>query len=202
MKRVLSFAVVAVGLASPALAGAASYDLDPAHTSVTFSVRHMLVTDVRGEFRKVAGTIEYDEKNPTETVIRVAIDPASIDTREEKRNAHLKSKDFFAVEEFPALTFESKKVAVAGKGKLKVIGDLTMRGVTREVVLMVDGPTGEVTDPYGNVKIGATATAVVNRQDFGISWNVKLDRGGVLVSDEVKITIGVQGTKRAIGGNG
>jgi len=178
------------------LVSAASYDIDGAHSSVTFSVKHMMMTNVRGEFQKVSGTIEWDEKNPKATVIKVAIDPASISTRDEKRDGHLKSDDFFAVAKYPALTFESTKVEVVGKGKLKITGKLTMRGVTKDVVLDAEGPSAEITDPWGNVKVGASATATVNRQDFGIMWNAKLDKGGVVVGDDVKITIDIEAIKK------
>ncbi|MBI5507684.1 MAG: polyisoprenoid-binding protein [Deltaproteobacteria bacterium] len=187
--------VAAVVLVAPALAFAATYDLDPVHTTVSFSVRHMMVTNVRGEFQKVSGTIEYDAKNPQKSVIKVAIDPATISTRDEKRDAHLKSPDFFDVAKFPTMTFESTKVEAAAKGKLKVTGKLTMRGITKEIVLDVDGPSAELKDPWGNIKIGASATATVNRKDWGVSWNATLDAGGVVVGDEVKIQLDIEAAK-------
>jgi len=189
-------AVFAVALSSPAVSRAETYDLDPAHTTVTFAVKHMMVTNVRGEFQKVAGTIEYDPKSPETSVIKIEIDPASINTREPKRDAHLKSPDFFDVAKFPTMKFESTKAVAVGKGKLKVTGKLTMHGVTKEVVLDVDGPTAELKDPMGNIKVGASAVAVVNRKDFGLVWNVPLEGGGVLVGDEIKIAIDLEATRR------
>jgi polyisoprenoid-binding protein YceI len=196
MKSIIAAAVGMLAMSVPAHAPAATYDIDPTHTTVAFSVKHMMVTNVHGEFQKVSGTIEYDEGNPTKSVIKVSIDPASITTRDDKRDAHLKSTDFFDVLTYPTLSFDSTKVEVAGKGKFKVTGKLTMHGVTKEVVLDIEGPSDEVKDPYGNVKTGASATAVLNRQDFGISFNAALDKGGVMVGDEVKITLDVEATKR------
>ena len=192
MKQTVLAAAASLIWVLPSLSQAAAYDIDGMHSSVTFSVKHMMVTNVRGEFQKVSGTIDYDERDPHKSVVKVSIDSASISTRD----GHLKSPDFFDVAKFPTITFESTKVEATGKGKLKVTGRLTMHGVTKDVVLDVDGPSGEVKDPYGNIKVGASATAVINRQDFGVSWNAKLDKGGVVVGDEVKITLDIEAAKR------
>jgi polyisoprenoid-binding protein YceI len=190
--------VVAVFL--PSLAGGATWNLDPAHTSVQFSVRHLMVSNVRGEFGKVSGTVEGDEKDPTHAKIQATIDTASIDTRNERRDAHLKSPDFFDVAKFPTMTFASKKVEQVSPGYFKVTGELTLHGVTREVSLDVHGPTGEIKDPWGNSRAGAEATATINRKDFGLTWNQALEAGGVAVGDEVTITIDVEVTKQKAAG--
>lgn len=170
-------------------AGTAVYQIDPAHTAARFKVRHMMVAWVHGEFSNISGSVRFDPVNLANSAIDITIDAASIDTREAQRDAHLKSPDFFDVAAFPAITFRSKKFARAGEDEYKVTGDLTIHGITREVVLNVEGPTPEMKDPWGNVKMGASATAKVNRKDFGLVWNVALEAGGVLVGDDVHITI-------------
>ena len=190
--------VVALGL--PSLARAATWNLDPAHTSVQFSVRHLMVSTVRGAFAKVTGTAQVDEKDLTRTKIQATIDAASIDTRVEKRDAHLKSPDFLDVAKYPTITFVSKKIEQVDPGHFKVTGDLTLHGVTREVSLNVEGPTPEIKDPQGEVRAGAQATTKINRKDFGVTWNLALEAGGVAVSDEVTITIDVEATKETAAG--
>jgi polyisoprenoid-binding protein YceI len=172
-----------------------TYQIDPAHSSAHFLVRHMMVANVRGAFSKVSGTVVYDPDNPGDTSIEAVIDASSIATREEARDTHLKSADFLHVEKHPVITFKSKKVEPAGDGELKVIGDLTIHGVTKEVVLRVEGPTPEHKDPWGNVKMGASATTKIKRSDFGLTWNAVLETGGILVGDDVKIEIDVELTK-------
>jgi polyisoprenoid-binding protein YceI len=172
-----------------------TYEIDPAHSSAHFLVRHMMVANVRGAFSKVSGTVVYDPDNPGDTSIEAVIDASSIGTREEARDTHLKSADFLHVEQHPVITFKSKKVEAAGDGELKVIGDLTIRGATREVVLKVDGPTPENKDPWGNIKMGASATTKIKRSDFGLTWNAMLETGGILVGDDVKIELDVELTK-------
>lgn len=191
MKR-FAWIAAAVALALPGLAHAATYDIDGAHSNAQFKVRHLMISWVRGEFQKVSGTFSYDAKNIGATTINATIDAASINTREEKRDAHLKSPDFFDVAKFPTLTFKSKKTE-GTVGKLKVTGDLTMHGVTKEVVLDVDGPTDSVKDPWGNVRVGASATAKLNRKDFGLAWNKVLETGGVAVGEEIEITLDIEG---------
>ena len=192
--------VILAALALPALAPAASWNLDPAHTSVQFSVRHLMVSTVRGAFGKVSGTVQADEQDPTRSKIEATIDAASIDTRIEKRDAHLKSADFLDVAKYPTITFVSKKIERAGQDHFKVTGDLTLHGVTREVTLDVEGPTTEIKDPMGKTRAGALATTTINRKDFGLAWNQALEAGGVAVGDEVKITIDVEATKQAAAG--
>ena len=190
--------VVALGL--PSLARAATWTLDPAHTSVQFSVRHLMVSTVRGAFGKVTGTVQVDEKDLTRSKIQATIDAASIDTRIEKRDTHLKSPDFLDVAKYPTITFVSKKIEQVDPGHFKVTGDLTLHGVTREVSLDVEGPTPEIKDPMGKVRAGAQATTKINRKDFGVTWNLALEAGGVAVSDEVTITIDVEATKETAAG--
>jgi polyisoprenoid-binding protein YceI len=166
----------------------ATYQIDPAHSGAHFSVRHMMITNVRGEFTKLSGKILWDPENPAQSSIEASIDASSISTHDAQRDGHLKSPDFFDVEKYPTIQFQSTQVNGAD-GELKVKGDLTIHGVTRNVVLEVDGPTPEVRDPWGNIRIGASATTKVNRKDFGLTWNSTLETGGVLVGDEVKISI-------------
>ena len=181
-----------------ALAGAAFsqtvYDIDAAHSAARFSVRHMMVSNVRGEFAKLSGSVVYDSADPAATKIDATIDAASINTNNERRDAHLKSPDFFDAAKFPTMTFASKR-AWKADGILQVEGALTMHGVTRDVVLRIEGPTPEQKDPMGNTRIGAAATTKVNRKDYGLTWNKALESGGVVVSDEVAITIDVEAVK-------
>ena len=192
--------LIVVALALPSLARAATWNLDPAHTSVQFSVRHLMVSTVRGAFGKVTGTVQVDEKDLARSKIQATIDAASIDTRIEKRDAHLKSPDFLDVAKYPTITFVSKKIEQVDPGHFKVTGDLTLHGVTREVSLDVEGPAPEIKDPQGKIRAGAQATTKINRKDFGVTWNQALEAGGVAVSDEVTITIDVEATKETAAG--
>lgn len=179
-------------LAAPALAFGASYDIDPAHSAARFGVKHMMVATVQGEFSKLSGTVVLDEKDLKNSRIEATIDATTISTRNEQRDADLRSAKFFDIGKFPAITFKSTEVKAAGKDRFKVTGDLTMHGVTRPVVLDVESPSIEVKDPYGNAKRGAVATTKLNRKDFGLTWNVALEAGGVMVSDEVVVTIDLE----------
>lgn len=194
MKKIL---VAAVALLTSGSAFAADYTIDPSHSSVGFSIRHMMVSNVRGEFQKFQGEVSIDDKDLTRTKVDVTIDAASINTRDAKRDEHLRSPDFFDTAKYPTITFKSKKVAKAGKGKLKITGDLTMHGVTKPVVLDVEGPTAAVKNPWGKMVRGATATATINRKDFGLGWNQALETGGVLVGEEVKIELEVELVEKA-----
>ena len=176
----------------PGLAFASAWDIDTAHSAAQFSVRHLAVSNVRGEFGKITGTLQLDDKDITKSTVEATIDVTSINTREEKRDQHLKSPDFFDVAKFPTITFKSKKVAKEGSDRLKVTGDLTIHGVTKEVVLQVDGPAKPIKDPWGNTKTGVTATTKINRKDFGLTWNKALETGGLVVGDEVSITLDVE----------
>ena len=196
MRRAFVIVLLAAVAAGPAAAAESTWEIDPAHSSVQFSVRHMMVSNVRGEFRKVSGTVQGDETDPTTAKVEATIDTTSIDTRNEKRDAHLKSADFLDTEKFPTMTFKSKKIEKTGEHRYRVTGDLTLHGVTREVTLDVEGPSAAVKDPMGNVRVGATATAKINRQDFGITWSKSLDGGGVMVGDDIGVTIDVEGTKK------
>jgi polyisoprenoid-binding protein YceI len=184
-------------LAAPSvMLAATTYTIDPAHSTAQFKVRHMMVSNVTGDFGNMSGTITYDPADPSKSSVEAVIDTTSIDTRQPNRDEDLKSPNFFDVAKFPAITFKSKKVERAGEGKLKVTGDLTMKGVTKEVVLDVEGPSPEVKDSRGNVKSGASATTKLKRLEFGITWNPTLDGGGVVVGDDVAITIEIEMKKQ------
>jgi polyisoprenoid-binding protein YceI len=165
--------------------------VDASHSNASFSVRHMMITNVRGEFQKLEGTVSWDPAAPAATQIEATLDVASINTRDAQRDGHLKSADFFDVEKFPKLSFKSKSVTAKGKEHLSVTGDLTIHGVTKEVVLDVEGPSAPSTDPFGNTRVGATATTKIKRDDFGLVWNAALETGGVLVGHDVSITIDI-----------
>jgi polyisoprenoid-binding protein YceI len=180
---------------APALFGA-EYTIDSAHSKAGFSVQHMMVSTVRGQFGNIHGTISYDQANPTAIKVEATIDTTTVNTSEPKRDAHLKSPDFFDVEKFPTMVFKSKSAKKTADG-LAVTGDLTIHGVTKEVVLNVDGPTAEVKNMMGGFTRGASATTKISRKDFGLTWNKALEAGGVLVGDEVKITIDVEAARPA-----
>jgi polyisoprenoid-binding protein YceI len=192
MKAALAILTVMFALTLPGAALAATWTIDPEHSSFGFKVRHLMVSNVRGNFDKFTGTIEADDKDITKSRVQVSIDTASINTNVKKRDDHLRSADFFDVAKYPVMTFVSRKVAKAGDDRLKVTGDLTLHGVTKEVVLDVDGPSMETRDPWGNIRRGATATATINRKDFGLVWNKALETGGVVVGEEVTITLEVE----------
>jgi len=192
-------ALVAVATVA-ALAGpaaATTWDIDPAHTSIQFAIRHMMVSSVHGQFTKVVGTVQTSDKDLSRSIVQASIDASSIDTHEPKRDEHLKSPDFFDVAQFPTITFVSKKIQPAGKGHWKVTGDLTMHGVTKPVVLDVEASGASVKDPMGKTRAGAHATTKINRKDFGIVWNKALDGGGIAVGDQVDVTIDVEGVQQA-----
>jgi len=174
---------------------ASNWDIDSAHSAAEFSVRHLTVSNVRGQFSKVSGTLNLNDQDITKSSVNATIDVTTIDTREPKRDAHLKSPDFFDTAKFSTITFQSKKVEKVGD-KLKVTGDLTLHGVTRPVVLDVDWSASEIHDPFGNTKRGATATTKINRKDFGLTWNKAMEAGGVVVGEEVQITIDLELAKK------
>jgi len=195
MKRFIAIAVAALALSAlPALADTSTWKLDSAHSQTNFAVKHLVISTVRGEFGKTEGTLTLDEADITKSKVEATIDVASVNTREAKRDEHLKSPDFFDVAKFPKMTFVSTKVEKAGEGMLKVTGNLTLKGVTKPVTLDVSGPTKEIKDPWGNVKRGLSATGKLNRQDFGVAWS-KLIEAGPVVGDEVTITIEAELTK-------
>lgn len=166
-----------------------TYKIDPAHSSANFVVRHMMITNVRGGFSGVEGTIEFDSQNPTDARVNAVINTSKINTLDENRDAHLRSADFLDAEKYPTMTFKSTKVEPAGEGEWKVNGDLNIHGVTKPVVLNVEGPTAEGKDPFGNVRIGASATTKIKRSEFGLTWNAALETGGILVGDDLKIEL-------------
>jgi len=171
---------------------AVDWTIDPAHTAVSFGVRHMMVSTVRGHFQKVSGNVLWDAKNPEKSTVSIDVDIASIDTREAKRDEHLRSADFFDAAQFPKMTFRSTKVVKKGDEEYELVGDLTIKGVTRSVTLQVEGPTAEHADPWGFVRMGASAKGKIKRSDFGMTWNAALEMGGVVVGDEVKIELEVE----------
>jgi polyisoprenoid-binding protein YceI len=186
-------AVVAPVSQSAGVSAAASrWEIDTAHASAAFKVRHLMVASVRGHLGPVSGTVFLDQSDLSRSRVEVQIDARGIDTREPKRDEHLRSADFLDVAQHPLVTFRSTAV-VPGRGDgLSVAGDLTIRGVTRPVTLEVEELTAPTTDPWGNVKRGATARAAINRKDFGLTWNVALEAGGVMVADRVDIEIEVE----------
>ena len=191
LRRLFSLCLV-LTLMAPAAVAASTWKINPEHSSIQFQVRYMGLVNVKGSFDKFQGEVALNEKNPSKSTVEVTIESASINTGVPKRDEHLRTDDFFDCPKYPTLHFVSKKVLVAGKQKLKIIGDLTMLGKTREVVLHVDGPTPEIKDPWGHIRRGATARARINRRDFGITWNQALDSGGFMISDVVDIIIEVE----------
>ena len=172
-----------------------TWNIDPAHATAEFKVKHMMIAHVKGHFSKVSGVLTHHESNPAKSKVEAIIEAASIETREPQRNAHLKSADFFDVEKFPTLSFKSSDIKVVGDGELKVQGDLAIRGVTRKVTFAVEGPTPPTKDPWGNTRIAVSATTKINRKDFGLTWNAPLETGGILVGDEVTITLDIEFVK-------
>lgn len=197
LSRIAVTAGLAAILSMPAGAATSEWKIDPAHSSAQFSVRHMAISTVRGAFSKVNGTIVLDDKDITKSTVDVTIDVSTVDTREPGRDNDLRSDKFFDVAHFPTMTFKSKKVEQVTTGKLKVTGDLTIRGTTKEVVLDVEGPTAPIKDPFGFIRAAANATTKINRQDYGVKWNATLDNGGVVVGDDVNITIDAEMVKPA-----
>jgi polyisoprenoid-binding protein YceI len=173
-----------------------TWNIDTSHSGIHFGIRHMVIAKVRGAFERFSGTVELDEANPAASKIAVRIDAASIDTREEKRDAHLRSADFFDVEKYPELTFESTNIEKVEDERYRVTGALTIHGVTKEVVLEAES-LGTGKDPWGNDRITFSAQTSVNRKDFGLTWNQALEAGGVLVGEKVEISLDVQAVKAA-----
>ena len=184
-------ATLLLAAAAGVFAEPASYTLDTAHSSATFSVRHLMVSNVKGNFQVTGGSAVWDPKNLAASKLEAIIDVTSVDTRDPKRDAHLKSPDFFDAAKYPQIKFESTRFTQNGE-VLEIAGNLTIRGVTKPVVLKVDGPTPVVKDPWGNIRIGAAAVTKVNRKDFGVNWNSNLDGGGVVVGDDVNIALEVE----------
>ena len=169
-----------------------TWKLDPAHSAAEFKVKHMMISNVKGRFTAISGSLTLDDNDVENSFVEAIIEAASLNTGEAQRDAHLRSADFLDVEKFPVLSFKSTAVRRAGEGELAVTGDLTIHGVTRAVVFTVEGPTRPMKDPWGNTRVGLTAGARINRKDFGLTWNAALETGGILVGDDVAITLDVQ----------
>ncbi len=176
----------------PTAAAGTKWSIDPAHTSVTFGVRHMMVSTVRGEFQKVTGTVTWDPAQPEATTIEASLDVASINTREAQRDAHLKSADFLDVEKYPTIEFRSRGVGRGTAGGVEIVGELTIHGTTRVITLQVEGPTPEYKNPWGQTVMGASAKTTIKRSDFGMTWNTVLEAGGLLVGDDISIQLDVE----------
>jgi polyisoprenoid-binding protein YceI len=171
------------------------WNIDPSHSAAEFKVKHMMIANVKGHFSKITGVLTRDESNVANSSVEVSIEAASIETRDAQRDAHLKSPDFFDVEKHPFLTFKSHTVKKVHDGELSVEGDLTIHGVTRNVTFDVEGPTPPAKDPWGNTRIAVSANTKINRKDFGLTWNSALETGGILVGDEVTISLDVEFVK-------
>jgi polyisoprenoid-binding protein YceI len=188
-------AVLAGLLASSAFvadAATTNWQIDPRHSDAQFAITHLMIATVRGEFHGIKGTVKLDQDDVTKSNVDVSLDATTVDTREPDRDKHLRSADFFDVEKFPAMTFKSTRVEDAGAGKLKVTGDLTIRGVTKPVVLDVTAPKPPIKDPWGMQRSAVTATTKINRLDYGVSWNKTLDSGGMMLGDLVDITLDIE----------
>jgi polyisoprenoid-binding protein YceI len=173
-----------------------NWQIDPAHSHIQFSARHMMITTVRGRFENFSGTVDFDEDNPENSTVHIEIDAASINTREEQRDNHLRSADFLHADRYPVLTFTSKRIELIDEDTARVTGDLTIRDVTREITLRVDYQ-GQARSPWGTTSAGFSASAKINRKDFNLTWNQALETGGVLVGEEIKIDIELEIVKQA-----
>lgn len=175
--------------------GTTTWRIDPVHSVAEFKVKHMMISNVKGQFTSLNGTLVLDENDVTNSRVETSIDAASISTGDGQRDAHLKSAEFFDAEKFPTLTFESKQITRKSEGELVVTGDLTIHGVTRSATFTVEGPTPAAKDPWGNTRIGVSATTKISRKDFGLTWNATLETGGILVGDDINLTLEVQFVK-------
>jgi polyisoprenoid-binding protein YceI len=196
MKNITRIFVAVALFLIPALASASTWQIDPVHTNIQFTVRHLMISNVKGVFHKFNGAFEIDDKDITKSRASAVIDTASIDTGIEKRDEDLRSANFFEVTKYPTMTFVSKKFTRVGANKFKMTGDLSMHGITREVALDMEGLETVVKDPWGNMRRGATLVTKINRKDFGLTYNKVLETGGVLVGDEVAINIEVEMIKK------
>jgi len=193
--RIAIASAIALLASLSALAQTSTWNIDPAHSTAQFTVRHLAISNVTGNFTTVTGSVVLNEKDITQSQVSASIDVSSVDTRVEARNKDLKSPNFFDVEKYPTIEFKSKRI-VSGGGKLQVIGDLTIHGTTREVTLDVDGPTPELSDPWGNSRRGISATTTINRRDFNLTYNNLLKTGEAVVGDNVKIQIDAEMVKK------
>lgn len=192
ISKVGILAGLAAALTLPASAGTTTYQIDPRHSSAGFGVTHLMISTVRGEFHGVTGTVVVDDSDVSKSTVSVTIDATSLDTREPDRDKHLKSEAFFDVAKYPTITFQSTKIERNNDGSLKITGDLTIRGVTKTAILTASVPKPAIKDPWGLQRTAASASTRINRQDFGVAWNQKLDGGGVVVGDDVNITLDVE----------
>ena len=191
-RKLALLGTLAAALVLPASAGTTTYQIDPRHSSAGFGVTHLMISTVRGEFHGVTGTVVVDDSDISKSTVNVTIDATTVDTREPDRDKHLKSEAFFDVSKYPTITFQSTKVERNYDGSLKVTGDLTIRGVTKSAVLTASLPKPPIKDPWGLQRTAASASTKINRQEFGVAWNQKLDSGGVVVGDDVNITLDVE----------
>jgi polyisoprenoid-binding protein YceI len=196
MKRWIMILFFCLALCTPSIAGAATYQLDTDHSSIQFKIRHLTVSNVTGNFSKLKGAASVEGEDLATLKIEVTIDAASVDTGHQKRDEHIRTADFLDVAKYPTITFVSKKVVKADAGKLRITGDLTLHGVTREITVDLEGPTPEIKDPWGNFRRGATGTARIDRRDFGITWNKALDTGGLVVGNEVSIQVDIEWVRK------
>lgn len=190
--RVVSGVGLAATLSWPALAGTTTYKIDPRHSSAQFGVTHLMISTVRGEFKSLNGTVVVDDSDITKSSVEVTIDATTIDTREPDRDKDLKSPNFFDVAKYPTITFKSTKVETGAPGRLKITGDLTIHGVTKPVVLDVAAPKPPIKDPWGLQRTAASGNTKINRQDFGLTYSKTLDNGGLVVGNDVDITLDVE----------
>ena len=182
-------------ITAPQATATTTWNIDPVHSTAQFKVKHMMISNVKGEFKDITGKLELSETDITKSQVEASVDAATINTREVQRDAHLKSADFLDVEKFPGLTFKSTRVSKTSVDELAVEGDLSIHGITRNVVFQVEGPSAPIKDPWGNTRLGISATTRINRKDFGLVWNSTLETGGFLVGDEVTITVDVEFVK-------
>jgi len=196
MRSLIRSSLIVAPLSLALVSQAATWNFDTAHSVVTFAVKHLMISTVRGTFDTFEGKVVYDENNPDTFTVEATADAVSVDTRNDRRDADLKSANFFEVEKYPKLTFKSKHVEKIGDGRYKMTGDLTIRDVTKNVTFDVTGFNGTIKDPWGGTRTAASATTTINREDFGLLWNKALEGGGIVVSKDVIITIDVELVKQ------
>jgi polyisoprenoid-binding protein YceI len=182
-------------VSAPEVTATTTWNIDPVHSTAQFKVKHMMISNVKGEFTSVTGKLELNGSDLNKSRVEASIDAGSINTREAQRDAHLKSADFLDVEKFPALTFKSTRISKMSVDEIAVEGDLSIHGVTRNVVFDVEGPSAPIKDPWGNTRIGISAKTTIERKDFGLTWNAALETGGIVVGEEVHITLDVEFVK-------
>ena len=173
-------------------AATATWKIEPAHSAAEFKVKHMMISNVKGTFTGLDGVLNQDHSDPASSSVQATVDVSTLSTGDPQRDGHLKSADFFEIEKFPTMTFKSTSVRTKGEGEYSVTGDLTLHGVTKPVTFAVEGPSAPSKDPWGNIRIGLSATTKINRKDFGLAWNAALETGGILVGEDVTITLDVQ----------